>query len=140
MNVLNNIYAQARTTGVHRGVTYAPGHIRELLSLQNNHALEIKTMTKYFRRLTVFFSSLTSSMSLTTKYVEPRWSEKSNKSKENNELVIIIILLFPRQPGSKMMCPFWEPWTLTKSMLLLHFVNTIKSILNSFFSPLQKKA
>ena len=92
----------------------------------------------------MFFSSLISFMSLTTKYVEPRWSEKNNKSKENNEkeeeLVIIIILLFPRQPGSKMMCPFWEPWTLTKSMLLLHFVNTIKSILNSFFSPLQKKA
>ena len=81
----------------------------------------------------MFFSSLISFMSLTTKYVEPRWSEKNNKSKENNEkeeeLVIIIILLFPRQPGSKMMCPFWEPWTLTKSMLLLHFVITMKSII-----------
>ena len=55
--------------------------------------------------------------------------KKSNKSKENNELVIIVILLFPRQPGSKMMCPSWEPWTLTKSMLLLHFVITIKSII-----------
>ena len=45
----------------------------------NTHALEIlDNDSNTFRRLTVFFSSLISSMSLTTKYVEPRWSEKKH--------------------------------------------------------------
>ena len=70
-------------------------------------------MTKYFRRLTVFFSSLTSSMSLTTKYVEPRGSEKTTNPKKTmkkkKNWLSLSSYFFPGNLVQRWCAPFGSP-------------------------------